>query len=270
MGGLSERTIAPRVDRVVIVLPTYNERENISKLLDAILDQEARLRAVSLSVLVVDDSSPDGTGEAVENYVRENANVHLLGGTRKRGLGTAYKRGIAYALDRLMADVVFEMDADFSHDPDDIPRLLAELRNESDFVIGSRYVPGGSIPDDWAFWRKLNSKWGNVFARYIAGLYDIKDCTSGYRAIRADKLKRIDMRKLAGSGYAFQMNLLNEAVKNGMRVSEIAIRFTDRAHAKSKLGLRDITEFILNAFLIRFSLLFSAPSTRRKRTRVNT
>src|SRR5262249_23480296 len=223
--------------------------------------QRQRLDDVSLSIVVVDDSSPDGTGEVVEQYARENANVHLLGGTRRRGLGTAYKRGIAYALDRLMADVVFEMDADFSHDPDDIGRLLAELRNDSDFVIGSRYVPGGSIPDNWALWRKLNSKWGNVFARYIAGLSRIKDCTSGYRAIRARKLRRIELDKLVGSGYAFQMTLLHEAVSSGMRVSEVPIRFTERLHAKSKLGIGDIIEFILNAFLIRFSLLF--PSQAR-------
>jgi dolichol-phosphate mannosyltransferase len=259
------KTVTATTDHVVIVLPTYNERENILKLLDAILSQKPRLGDFRLSVLVVDDSSPDGTGSVVQEYARENESVHLLGGTRKRGLGTAYKRGLEFALNQLKADVVFEMDADFSHDPDDLPRLLAELRNDADFVVGSRYVPGGSIPDNWAFWRKLNSKWGNIFARYIAGLYTVKDCTSGYRAIRASKLRRISLTNLAGSGYAFQMSLLREAINSGMRVSEVPIKFTDRVHSKSKLGIGDIIEFILNAFLIRLSLLFS-PRARRSTT----
>src|SRR5215831_15162854 len=242
-------------DRVVIVLPTYNEKENIGRLLETILRQQARLSA-TLSILVVDDSSPDGTADVVEEYSRRNSNIHLLGGGKKSGLGTAYKRGFAHALNRLDADVVFEMDADFSHDPNDIPRLLAALREGSDFVIGSRYVPGGSIPDNWAYWRKANSKWGNFFARYIAGLPTVKDCTSGYRAIRGAKLREIDLDKLAVSGYAFQMNLLDQAVKQGLRVSEIPIKFTDRVHAKSKLGIGDIVEFIFNAFRIRLSLWF--------------
>jgi dolichol-phosphate mannosyltransferase len=243
-------------DRVVIVLPTYNEKENIARLLDAILAQRPRLNGVTLSILVVDDSSPDGTANVVEEYARQDSNIHLLGGAKKSGLGNAYKRGFAYALNSLRADVVFEMDADFSHDPNDIPRLLDELRTGNDFVIGSRYAPGGSIPADWAPWRKANSKWGNRFARYIAGLPSVKDCTSGYRAIRASMLKKIDLEGLAVSGYAFQMNLLDQAVRHGLRVSEIPIKFTDRVHAKSKLGMGDIVEFIINAFRIRLSLWF--------------
>jgi len=250
-------------DRVVIVLPTYNEKENIGRLLDAILRQGERLSDARLVILVVDDSSPDGTADVVEEYSKRHSNIHLLGGAKKNGLGTAYKRGFAYALNQLQADVVFEMDADFSHDPDDIPRLLAPLREGSDFVIGSRYVPGGSIPDNWAYWRKANSKWGNVFARYIAGLPGIKDCTSGFRAIRAASLREIDVDKLAVTGYAFQMNLLDQAIKHGFRVSEIPIKFTDRLHAKSKLGLGDIVEFILNAFRLRLSLWFGARRPKR-------
>jgi dolichol-phosphate mannosyltransferase len=245
-----------RIDHIVIALPTYNEKENIIRLLDRILSQHSRPGNVRFSVLVVDDLSPDGTGALVLNYSKDHSNVYLLSGEKKRGLGTAYKRAFHYALNRMTADVVIEMDADFSHDPGDIPRLLARLAGGADFVIGSRYVPGGSIPSDWAFWRKANSKWGNVFARYIGGLSGVKDCTSGYRAIRASVLQDIDLDKLAGTGYAFQMNLLHEAVMHGARVSEIPIKFTDRLHAKSKLGMTDILEFILNAFLIRLSLLF--------------
>src|SRR5438094_600237 len=128
-----------RRDRVVVVLPTYNERENIRSLLDAILDQTGRIGDAELSVLVVDDQSPDGTGGLVREYAGRNPHVCLLGSARKRGLGIAYKRAMAHALEEMGADVVFEMDADFSHDPNDIPRLLARARNGHDFVIGSRY-----------------------------------------------------------------------------------------------------------------------------------
>ena len=253
-GAMPETSSQTEADHVVIVLPTYNERENIAGLLKAILSQRACLENVTLSVLVVDDSSPDGTADVVQEYSKHDANVHLLGGAKKRGLGAACRRGFDYAINHLKADVIFEMDADFSHDPDDIPRLLAELRNGSDFVVGSRYVPGGSIPDNWAFWRKANSKWGNVFARHVAGMPHIKDCTSGYRAIRVNALQRIDLDKLAVTGYAFLMSLLHEAVISGMRVSEIPIKFTDRVHAKSKLGMGDVVEFIIKVFRIRLSL----------------
>lgn len=253
MAETNSRTV---LDHVVIVLPTYNERENIGPLLDAVLGQQARIDEATLSVLVVDDSSPDGTADVVQAFSARNPNVHLLGKSKKRGLGTAYKRAFAHAIHSLKADVIFEMDADFSHDPNDIPRLLTRLSDHSDFVIGSRYVPGGSIPKDWAFWRKANSKWGNVFARYVAGLPQVKDCTSGYRAIRVSKLQEIDLDGLAVSGYAFQMSLLHEAVEAGMRVSEVPIKFTDRVNAKSKLGIGDIVEFIIAAFRIRLSLVF--------------
>src|SRR5213594_1291886 len=148
------------MDHAVIVLPTYNEAENIGRLLEEIQNQAERVGEVRLSVLVVDDLSPDDTGAIVTEYSKEHENVFLLGGTRKHGLGTAYKRGIRHAIEHLRADIVFEMDADFSHDPGDIPRLLTALADGSDFAIGSRYVPGGSIPSNWSAFRKANSKWG--------------------------------------------------------------------------------------------------------------
>lgn len=244
------------MDHVVIVLPTYNEGGNIGKLLDAIQNQARRLGDARLSVLVVDDLSPDNTAEIVREHSQKHTNVHLLGGEKKRGLGTAYKRGFLHAINDLHADIVFEMDADFSHDPDDIPRLLQALRDGSDFAVGSRYVPGGSIPDNWSVLRKVNSKWGNIFARYIAGLHNVRDCTSGYRAIQTSTLRKIDIRKLAATGYSFQMSLLHEAVRQGAVVSEIPINFTDRVHGESKIGMADIVEFIINSFLIRLSMMF--------------
>lgn len=239
----------------VIVLPTYNEKDNIGRLLEAIYSQKLRLNGTKLSVLVVDDSSPDGTGEIVKGYSQKNPDIQLLNGTKKQGLGTAYVRGFKYAMDRLGADVVFEMDADFSHNPDDIPRLLTEALNGSDFVIGSRYVYGGSIPNDWSLLRKANSRWGNFFARRVAGLGKVKDCTSGYRAIKADLLKQIDLDKLGVKGYAFQINLLSQALKKNARVKELPITFIDRTNGKSKLRIGDILEFIASSLIIGLSRL---------------
>lgn len=235
----------------VIVLPTYNERGNIEKLLDAIFGQRAELDRLRLSVLVVDDSSPDGTGEVVRDYARTSDAVHLLSGA-KRGLGTAYKRGIMHALETLRADIVFQMDADFSHDPADLPRLAREVR-KSDFVIGSRYVEGGSVPENWSLLRRAISKWGNIFARHIAGLDGVRDCTSGYRAIRAGVLREIDLERMEDTGYIFSTSLLYEAVRGGARVSEIPIHFTNRLYGESKLGATDIFGFIRKVFVIRLN-----------------
>jgi dolichol-phosphate mannosyltransferase len=244
------------IERVVIVTPTYNERDNVGPLLDRILRQQSRVDGAVFSVVVVDDSSPDGTGQAVAGYARSNDGVHLLNGEPKRGIGRAYQRGFAYAIEVLRADTVFQMDADLSHDADDIPRMIAAIRGGADFVIGSRYVAGGDLPQSWSAFRKANSRWGNIFARHIAGLRPLRDCTSGFRAIRADLLRRIAIQRLASSGYAFLMTLLYEAVRHGARVVEVPIRFGDRAYGRSKLGLRDVVEFIALSLRLRISMMF--------------
>jgi dolichol-phosphate mannosyltransferase len=235
--------------KVVIILPTYNERGNIAALLASLQDEFRRLRH-DMHVLVVDDNSPDKTAELVREAMQRHSNVHLLTG-EKAGLGAAYIRGMQHAIGVLRADVVFEMDADFSHAPADVPRLLAELEDSNDFVIGSRHVPGGSIPDEWSVWRKLNSAGGNWVARYVAGLYGIRDCTAGFRAIRVSILRQIDFSALRVKGYAFQVALLHQAVTLGAVVKEVPVHFVDRTRGQSKLGFADITEFVLNAWWIR-------------------
>lgn len=245
--------------KAVIVLPTYNEIGNIGKLLDAIRMQQQWIDYADLSVLVVDDSSPDGTGEFVKDYALKHPEVKLLNGAPKQGLGVAYVRGFKYAISKLGADVVFQMDADFSHNPNDIPRLLHESVNGSDFVIGSRYVKGGSIPENWPLLRKLNSRCGNIFARYMVGLGNVRDCTGGFRAISAETLKKINFNKLHAKGYAFIVSLLHHALQNGASVKEIPIHFTDRTSGTSKLKIKDIREFIFNALLIRFPFLVHTP-----------
>ncbi len=150
-------------------------------------------------------------------------------------------------------DVVFEMDADFSHKPADVPRLMATLESGADFVIGSRYVEGGSIPSEWGLHRRLNSRVGNIVARYVAGICTVRDCTAGFRAIRTSLLRSIPLSGLRVQGYAFQVALLHAAKSRGARIVEIPVDFIDRTRGQSKLGIRDILEFILNAWWIRFA-----------------
>ena len=204
-----------------------------------------------MHILVVDDNSPDGTGEVVQAMRTEFDNIHLLLG-EKAGLGAAYIRGMRYALGTLQAELIFEMDADFSHRPEDVIRLLSEVEAGADFVIGSRYVKGGTIPKEWGLFRRLNSLGGNIAARYIAGLSPIKDCTAGFRAIRTSLLRRIDFNALRIQGYAFQVALLHAAAEAGGKIREIPVDFIDRERGESKLGLSDIIEFIANVWWIRF------------------
>ena len=199
---------------------------------------------------MVDDDSPDGTANVVRGLQKDNDNVHLLTGP-KAGLGVAYIRGMDHALNILQADLVFEMDADFSHKPEDVPRLISAIEDGADFVIGSRYVPGGSVPKTWNLVRRLNSMGGNLAARYIAGIPQIRDCTAGFRAIRASLLRRIDFSNLRVQGYAFQVAMLHAAVEEGGRIREIPVDFVDRKQGESKLRLSDIIEFALNVWWIR-------------------
>lgn len=236
------------------MVPTYNEKENIGGLISALQLQFEQIPVHDMHILVVDDNSPDGTEDVVRQQMVNYFNVHLLTG-EKAGLGAAYIRGMGHALSVLHADAVFEMDADFSHKPEDVPRMVAALDAGNDFVIGSRYVPGGTIPREWGFLRRMNSLFGNIVARYLAGMYKIKDCTAGFRAIRASVLNDIDLHKFQVRGYAFQVALLNAAVVNGARVKEIPVDFIDRTQGESKLGLSDIVEFILNAWWIRLQSL---------------
>lgn len=235
--------------RVVVVVPTYNEAGNIARLLPAL---QAALAGAGHDgqVLVVDDHSPDDTAGLVRAAQRHMPGVHLLEGER-HGLGAAYVRGISHALQHLQPDVVMAMDADFSHDPADAPRLLQALADGADFAIGSRYVTGGSIPATWVAHRRLISRCGNFLARHVAGLHAVRDCTAGFRAIRAPLLRELDFRRIHVQGYAFQVALLYEARLQGARVAEVPVHFVDRTEGQSKLGLRDVLEFALNVWWLR-------------------
>lgn len=235
--------------KITVIIPTYNECENIGELIRA-LQEVFRQLSHDMHILVVDDNSPDGTAAIVQKLMTEFPNIDLITGP-KNGLGAAYIRGMRYAMESMNADIVFEMDADFSHHPEDIGRFIKAIEAGADFVIGSRFVAGGGIPDNWGIHRRMISRWGNIFARYIGGLYKIKDCTSGFRAIRTDVLQKIQLEKLKVKGYAFQVALLAHAVAKDAAVEEIPIEFTDREKGETKLGLYDILESMFNAWRIR-------------------
>ena len=234
--------------KIIIIIPTFNEKENIEILIPSLLKEFKSIKH-EMHILVVDDNSPDGTGNKVLKFSEQYNNVHLLCGI-KEGLGKAYVRGMSYALQILNADAIMEMDADFSHKPDDVKRLVNEL-DRYDFIIGSRYVPGGKIPDRWGFHRKLNSKFGNIFARYIAGIRHVKDCTAGFRAIKLDLLRKIDLNAMKADGYCFQVALLHSALLHKATVKEIPVEFVERKSGKSKLGVKDIVEFFIYIWTIR-------------------
>lgn len=235
--------------QVVLIIPTYNEAANIVRLVPEIFALQIPF-VTSLQILVVDDDSPDGTGQQVKALQSTYPNLHLISGP-KQGLGSAYIRGIRHCLAHFDSDVVMEMDADFSHDPKDIIRLLAQIDAGADFVIGSRYVDGGSIPANWAWYRKLNSSVGNLVARYITDMRSVKDCTAGFRAIRTTLVEQIELDELRVQGYAFQIALLRQALLRGVVVKEVGVAFIDRELGESKLGLRDIVEFLFNVWWIR-------------------
>ncbi len=240
--------------KTTIVLPTYNEKENIEDFLKTLLEEINLTNDFNINILVVDDYSPDGTADIVKKVMGNNPKVNLLL-NNTRGLGKAYIAGFRYAIENFSPDILIEMDSDFSHDVKKVKELLNAISKGADFAIGSRYIKGGSIPSDWALIRKLNSKYGNIFARIIAGLYSIKDCTSGFRAIKTDILKQIDLDKLNANGYSFQMNILFECTQKDAKVAEIPIDFIDRTKGKSKLGLYDILEFMVNSFILRLRLI---------------
>ncbi len=220
--------------RNVVVVPTYQEAGNIARFLGAV-----RAAVPDADVLVIDDGSPDGTGELAEQAAAELGQIKVLHRPGKQGLGTAYREGFRVAGDEGY-DVVVHMDADFSHDPAMIPRLLAGIEDGAGVVIGSRYVRGGSTPS-WSLHRRLLSRWGNRYAATVLRL-PLTDVTSGFRAVRADVLQAADPATARAEGYAFLTELARRYVRSGVRVEEIPIAFRDRELGESKMSVRIIAE----------------------------
>ncbi|NKB39988.1 MAG: glycosyltransferase [Ilumatobacter sp.] len=223
--------------RSVVVLPTYNEAENIERFLRAV-----REASPDTDVLVVDDDSPDGTGALVEKIDAELGRIKLLSRPGKRGLGSAYRDGFAHVL-QADYDVVVTMDADLSHDPEQIPDFLDKITDGTDLVIGSRYVTGGGTTD-WPVRRQLLSRWGNAYTRTILGVSP-RDCTGGYRAYRATSLQAIDPAATGAEGYAFMTELVRRMSAMDATIIELPIVFRDRTLGKSKMSGRIIIESMM-------------------------
>lgn len=225
--------------KIVVILPTYNERANISKLIP-ILEKDIfpQIKDHKMYILVVDDKSPDGTADEVKKFMKEFNNIVLLSGDKK-GLGFAYVRGMQYAMKEMDAEAVMEFDADFQHDPNDIPRLVAGLDEGYDYIIGSRYIKGGSIPKEWGMDRKILSVFGNLFTRVVWGNFSIHDMTSGFKLARASKLKKIDLDNLLSNNFAYKMQILHDMVKIGAKVKEVPIVFLEREVGTSKISKKD-------------------------------
>ena len=233
---------------IVVIIPTYNEKVNIKNLIP-VLQTEVfpKIKGYEMSILVADDGSPDGTQGVVEGFVKEYKNVHLLEG-KKEGLGKAYARAMRYAMDILHADAVLEFDADFQHDPHDIPRLIAALDKGADYVIGSRYIKGGQIPKEWGFDRKLKSRLGGLFARYMFLMLNIHDMTSGFKLTKTSFLSKVDLEHLFSYNYAYKMHILHDVDRLGAKVKEVPIIFYERTSGRSKMDTNDIVDSLLVVF----------------------
>lgn len=220
--------------RPLVVLPTYNEALNIAEVLGKV-----RAAVPHAQILVVDDGSPDGTADLADTLGRELGNISVLRREAKSGLGSAYRAGFREGLARDQ-DVMIEMDSDLSHDPAALPSLLAAIDDGADLVIGSRYVPGGTIPN-WALHRRLLSRWGNRYAGFVLNL-PVRDSTAGFRAYRATALEKIDLDAVKADGYGFQIEMAYAVRRNGGRIVEVPISFKDRVRGTSKMSSRIVVE----------------------------
>lgn len=231
-------------DKALVIIPTYNERDNIIRIIDAALAQDDRIE-----VLVVDDGSPDGTGDAVREREGMDSRVHLLSRERKLGLGTAYVAGFRWALKRDY-EYIFEMDADFSHDPSHLPQFLESIK-DADLVLGSRYREGKVTVVNWPMARLILSYSANLYARFVTGL-PLYDATGGFKCFRRRVLQAIDLSDVRSNGYAFQIEMSFRAWHQGFRIVEIPIVFVDRTEGESKMSKKIVREAIWMVWRLRW------------------
>jgi len=227
---------------VWLILPTFDEAENIEAIVQAADAVLAVAAPEGHRILVVDDNSPDGTGRIADRLAEELAALHVLHRPARAGLGPAYLAGFARALEE-EAEFVIEMDADFSHDPADLPRLLDAVRGPADLALGSRYVPGGGVTD-WGRVRRLVSRGGSWYSRRVLGL-GVRDLTGGFKCFRAEVLRAVDLPTVRSRGYAFQVELTYRAIRQGFRVREVPITFCERRRGASKMTWRIVAEAVL-------------------------
>jgi len=233
------------MDRGLVILPTYNERENIAKLVKEILAQN-----LGLDILVVDDNSPDGTGQLVDDFKKSMPQLFILHRGKKEGLGRAYIAGFKWALDNNY-DYIFEMDADFSHQPKYLKDFLAAIK-DNELIIGSRYIKGGGT-EGWSKIREFISRFGCFYAKIILGL-KIKDLTGGFKCYRRKILAAINLDQVQSNGYMFQIEMTYKAIKNNFKVKEIPIVFLERQQGKTKFNKKIIWEAVINCWKLRLGL----------------
>jgi dolichol-phosphate mannosyltransferase len=237
-----------REARGLVIIPTYNERDNLTRLLPLTLGQDPRLE-----ILIVDDASPDGTGQLADEMAAENPRIHVLHRAGKLGLGTAYLAGFKYGIENGY-DWLFEMDADFSHDPGHLPDFIKALADH-DIVLGARYLEGRVTVINWPIARLLLSYFANVYARFVTGL-PVYDSTSGFKAFRREALQGISLDRVESEGYAFQIEVSFRAWRKGFSIGEIPIVFADRTLGESKMSKHIIWEAVWKVWKLRFLDLF--------------
>ena len=243
--------------KLIVIIPTYNERDNIIQILDRLHEVMKKVHSYKISYLIVDDNSPDGTTDAVYAYTNKHYDTYCITG-KKEGLGKALLRGLSYGVGTLHADRIIQMDADLSHDPAVIPKFLEAFRKGSDFVVGSRYIPGGSIPEHWGIHRKIYSIVGNTIVRYGLGRLEVHDWTGGYRAYDKKYYERAKEGMQKYGGYVFQIAFLYKALVNGACISEVPIHFTDRMFGRSKIAPTEyIIDILSYIFTTRIRTLFT-------------
>lgn len=236
--------------KAFVIIPTYNERENIEKTLTLVFENLAKVKNWDTGVLVVDDTSPDKTYELVKRLKKKFSKLELLVNPKKAGLGGAYLKGMDYAFNELKSDLVFQFDADMSHDPTKLPLFFEQIDNGKDMVLGSRYIPGGSIPADWGPHRKFLSVVGNMIIMTTLTNFSIRDWTTGYRAVKKEVYDTVhkELTDEQFSGYTFQIGFLHKAVKKGFKIGEVPFHFIDRTYGKSKIGpeyIKNTLEYIM-------------------------
>lgn len=239
--------------KIVVVIPTYNEKDNIGTTIDNLLAVFTRLpKKHQAEILVIDDNSPDGTAEIIKAKGKKDSRVKLLPNRQKAGLGAAYIKAFKYAIAKLGADAIFEYDADGSHQPKYIPGMVNELDKGADVVVGSRYVPGGSMPDNWGLDRKLVSYFGNFIARSVLWTWQYKDMTSGFRVTRSKWLKQIDLDNLLSKQFAYKIHLYYDLHRLGAKIVEFPIDFVDRSKGRSKFPKNNVIDSLRVVFTLRW------------------
>lgn len=232
--------------KTIVIIPTYNEKDNIERIINTVFSVKN-----DIHVLIVDDNSPDGTANIVKNLQKSSEQIHLIERAGKMGLGTAYCEGFAYCLANNF-EAIFEMDADFSHDPKEIPNFLEALK-DNDLVLGSRYIKGVNVVN-WPLKRLLLSYGANVYTRLITGM-PIMDATGGFKCFRADMLRKIDLKQVKSNGYSFQIEMTYRLWKKGAKIKEIPIIFIDRLNGVSKMNKKIVYEAIYMVWKLKFGFL---------------